>query len=123
QSNLGVVTKIGVWLMPEPEMYSPVDIGVDREEDIVALIDTLRPLRLDGTIPATVIANWMRIVATHTTRAQWYDGKDAMPPSAIASAPRCSRPTGSTTTAALPRRRRAPSSTPARSSSTAATRG
>ena len=83
QSNLGVVTKIGVWLMPEPEMYSPVDIGVDREEDIVALIDTLRPLRLDGTIPTASMANWMRMVAIHTTRAQWYDGKDAMPPGAI----------------------------------------
>ena len=83
QSNLGVVTKIGVWLMPEPEMYSPVDVGVEREEDIVALIDALRPLRLDGTIPAATIANWMRIVATQTTRAQWYDGKDAMPTSAI----------------------------------------
>jgi 4-cresol dehydrogenase (hydroxylating) flavoprotein subunit len=70
QSNLGVVTKIGVWLMPEPEMYSPVDIGVDREEDIVALIDTLRPLRLDGTIPTASMANWMRMVAIHTTRGQ-----------------------------------------------------
>jgi 4-cresol dehydrogenase (hydroxylating) len=83
QSNFGVVTKIGVWLMPEPELYSPVDVGVPREEDIVALVDTLRPLRLDGTVPTATIANWMRIVATQTTRAQWYDGKDAMPPSAI----------------------------------------
>jgi 4-cresol dehydrogenase (hydroxylating) len=84
QSNLGVVTKIGVWLMPEPECISVVEAIFRREEDIAPLIDTLRRLRLDGTIPTATIANWMRLAAGNTTRAEWYDGAGAMPPGAIA---------------------------------------
>ena len=83
QSNLGIVTKIGVWLMPEPEAISVVEAGFRREEDIVPLVDILRRLRLDGTVPTATIANWMRIAAGNSTRAEWYDGKGAMPPSAI----------------------------------------
>ena len=37
----------------------------------------------EGTVPTATIANWMRIVATQTTRAQWYAGKGAMPASVI----------------------------------------
>jgi 4-cresol dehydrogenase (hydroxylating) len=83
QSNLGVVTKIGVWLMPAPERFAVVEIMFRREEDIVPMIDTLRVLRLDGTVPTATIANWMRIAAGNTTRAEWYDGGGPMPESAI----------------------------------------
>ncbi|MGA8692083.1 MAG: FAD-binding oxidoreductase [Methyloceanibacter sp.] len=83
QSNLGVVTKIGVWLMPAPELFAAVEIMFRREEDIVPMIDTLRGLRLDGTVPTATIANWMRIAAGNTTRSEWYDGKGPMPENAI----------------------------------------
>ena len=85
QSNLGIVTKIGMWLMPEPEAISVVEAGFRREEDIVPLVDILRRLRLDGTVPTATIANWVRIAAGNSTRAEWYDGNGAMPPSAIAT--------------------------------------
>jgi 4-cresol dehydrogenase (hydroxylating) flavoprotein subunit len=83
QSNFGVVTKIGVWLMPEPEVYAVVEIMFRGEEDIVPVIDTLRALRLDGTVPTATIANWMRLAAGNSTRAKWYDGKGPMPQNAI----------------------------------------
>ncbi len=83
QSNFGVVTKIGVWLMPEPEEFSVIEMMFRREEDIVPMIDALRVLRLDGIVPTATIANWMRIAAGNTTRAEWYDGKGALPQSAI----------------------------------------
>ena len=83
QSNFGVVTKIGVWLMPAPEQFAVVEFMFQREEDIVPIIDTLRPLRLDGTVPTATIANWMRIAAGNTTRAEWYDGKGPLPDRAI----------------------------------------
>ncbi|WP_428097825.1 FAD-binding oxidoreductase [Candidatus Rariloculus sp.] len=44
QSNYGVVTKMGVWLMDEPPAYRAGRITVPRHEDIVELIDTLKPL-------------------------------------------------------------------------------
>ena len=83
QSNFGVVTKAGIWLMPEPESFSAVELTFPREDDIVGAVDALRPLRLDGTVPTATIANWMRIAAANTTRAEWYDGKGAMPREAI----------------------------------------
>ncbi len=83
QSNFGIVTKIGVWLMPEPEFFVVVEMMFQREEDIAAIIDTLRMLRLDGTVPTATIANWMRIAAGNSTRSEWYDGKGPMPESAV----------------------------------------
>ena len=51
QSNFGVVTKMGVWLMPQPETYRSSWIRVKHDEDLRPLIDALRPLVLDGTVP------------------------------------------------------------------------
>ena len=50
QSNFGIVTKMGVWLMPYPEVYMPLWLRVWRDEDLAAVIDILRTLMLDGTI-------------------------------------------------------------------------
>jgi 4-cresol dehydrogenase (hydroxylating) flavoprotein subunit len=51
QSNLGIVTKMGMWLMPQPEAYVPCMVTVPRDEDLAALVEALRPLLLDRTIP------------------------------------------------------------------------
>jgi 4-cresol dehydrogenase (hydroxylating) len=48
QSNFGIVTKMGVWLTPQPEVYAPVKVLVPELE---RLIDTLRGLLLDRTVP------------------------------------------------------------------------
>lgn len=50
QSNFGIVTKMGVWLMPEPEMFTTGSVMCHQDEDIAPLIDALAPLVLDGTI-------------------------------------------------------------------------
>ena len=61
QSNFGIVTKIGIWLMPEPEATATVSITVPRESDLPAIIDTIRPLRFGQTINSNVIvANAVR---------------------------------------------------------------
>ena len=36
QSNYGIVTKLGVQLMPKPEVYAPVWVRVWRDDDIAA---------------------------------------------------------------------------------------
>lgn len=51
QSNLGICVKMGIWLMPAPEAFHPFAIAFNRREDLVALVDTLRPLRLANVIP------------------------------------------------------------------------
>ena len=50
QSNFGIVTKMGYWLMPEPEIYMPLWLRVPNDDDLGPLVDTLRRLMLDGTI-------------------------------------------------------------------------
>jgi 4-cresol dehydrogenase (hydroxylating) flavoprotein subunit len=64
QSNLGVVTQLGLWLMPAPEAFSFFYISVDRDEELSALVDLLRPLRMQGILNSAVhIGNDLRILS------------------------------------------------------------
>jgi 4-cresol dehydrogenase (hydroxylating) flavoprotein subunit len=84
QSNYGVVTKMGVWLMPAPPAYLLGEIQFQDERDLEAIVDILRPLRLDGTITNhAVVEGGLRRAAGLSPRAQWYDGDGAMPDSAV----------------------------------------
>jgi 4-cresol dehydrogenase (hydroxylating) len=44
QSNFGVVTKMGFWLMPEPEAYLKGVVQLPRYQDLAPLVDTLTHL-------------------------------------------------------------------------------
>ncbi|WP_439135704.1 FAD-binding oxidoreductase, partial [Pseudomaricurvus sp.] len=50
QSNLGVITRLTLWLTPAPEYFEKFFFTVDREDQLSDIIDTLRPLRMDGTL-------------------------------------------------------------------------
>ena len=50
QSNLGIVTKMGVWLRPKPEAYIPMTLTAPSDGDLEVVVDTLRRLRLDGIL-------------------------------------------------------------------------
>jgi 4-cresol dehydrogenase (hydroxylating) len=54
QSNYGI-TKMGFWLMPRPPVFKPFEVIFDDEEDIVEIVEILRPLRISGTIPNSVV--------------------------------------------------------------------
>jgi 4-cresol dehydrogenase (hydroxylating) len=90
QSNFGVVTKMGVWLMPAPDGVANVVISLPKEEDLPAIVDTLRPLRLNDTINATyTIVNPYRGVIDDArlkgeVRKSIYDGPGALPQKVIA---------------------------------------
>lgn len=74
QSNFGVVTKLGLWLMPEPEAMGGFNIEFDRPDDLGWAIDTLMPLRREGLIQQSPsMGNWLRSAAVMTTRQQWTD--------------------------------------------------
>ena len=58
QSNYGICTKMGFWLMPKPPAYKPFCIKYDEDADIAGIVELLRPLRIAQIIPnAVVIAN------------------------------------------------------------------
>ena len=81
QSNFGIVTKMGKWLTPRPEVYAPVEVRAARESDLEALIDTMRPLLLDGTVSNVPLLGTLTGAASMMKpRAQWHDGPGPLPP-------------------------------------------
>ncbi|HEX6712332.1 MAG TPA: FAD-linked oxidase C-terminal domain-containing protein, partial [Thermoleophilaceae bacterium] len=50
QSNFGIVTKMGVWLSPQPECYMSCTVQVPDAGDLAPLIDAVRPLLLHRVI-------------------------------------------------------------------------
>jgi len=84
QSNYGIVTKMGVWLMPAPEQAIVCSAQARNEDDLAAVIDTLRPLLLDGTISTnSMVGNALAVASMITDRHLWYDGPGPMPDEAI----------------------------------------
>ena len=54
QSNFGIVTKMGFWLMEEPEAALQVAVTVPKRRDVVPLVDTLHSLMCAHTVPSQV---------------------------------------------------------------------
>jgi 4-cresol dehydrogenase (hydroxylating) len=80
QSNFGIVTKMGVWLMPEPEEYRASWLRVPRHEDLGPLLDALRPLMLDGTVQGHAVVGFaLGYAAMVSRRRDWYDGPGPLP--------------------------------------------
>jgi 4-cresol dehydrogenase (hydroxylating) len=50
QSNLGVVTRMSIWLMPAPEYFQAFFFSCNVDSMLGPVIDALRPLRINGTI-------------------------------------------------------------------------
>ena len=50
QSNFGVVTKMGFWLLPEPEVVRALRVSAPRHDDIVPLVAILSSLVCSGVI-------------------------------------------------------------------------
>jgi 4-cresol dehydrogenase (hydroxylating) len=50
QSNLGVVTKMGVWLKRKPQAYAPLTMSIADDADLELAIEAIRELRLSGVL-------------------------------------------------------------------------
>ncbi|GGH33472.1 FAD-binding oxidoreductase [Microbacterium album] len=84
QGNFGVVTKLGLWLMPKPDAITNVHVDVKRDEDLIPLVDILRRLRLDGTIDGVpCILNTLLIASTIANRDHWYEPKEGIIPDPV----------------------------------------
>ena len=53
QSNFGIVTQMTIWLMPAPEYSQAFFCSVNKDE-LSELVNSLRPLRLDGTLKSAM---------------------------------------------------------------------
>jgi len=80
QSNFGIVTKAGKWLTPRPEVYMPVGVSTPNEADLEAVIDTMRPLMLDGTVRNVPLLGTVTGAASMIKpRAAWHPGDGPLP--------------------------------------------
>lgn len=50
QGNFGIVTRMGIWLMPEPEAYFTGKVRVRRRRDLIPLVDVMNRLEHSGII-------------------------------------------------------------------------
>jgi FAD/FMN-containing dehydrogenases len=50
QSNYGIVTRAGIWLMRRPEAFAPLFLTIPRDAQLAAAVDAFRELRLDGVV-------------------------------------------------------------------------
>ncbi|KAJ5817113.1 vanillyl-alcohol oxidase [Penicillium robsamsonii] len=48
QSNLGIVTKLGMWLMPNPGGYQSYLMTFPKDDDLKEAVNRIEPLRLNG---------------------------------------------------------------------------
>ncbi len=89
QSNYGVVTKLGLWLMPAPPAHRTFMVQWHRDDDLARAIDTIRPLRLTNAIPNFgVLANATLVLTGPCRRADLYDGPGAIPQAVVEKAAR-----------------------------------
>lgn len=58
QSNLGIITKLTLWLMPIPESFHTFTFTVKRDEHFRNLIDALRGLLLHRLLRSTYLFLW-----------------------------------------------------------------
>lgn len=73
QSNMGIVTRMTVWLMPAPEHFQAFFFMAEDPASLAGIVDAIRPLRLDGTLRSTVhIGNDYKVLAA-AGRFPWDD--------------------------------------------------
>lgn len=84
QSNYGIVTKMGLWLMPPPECYMPGWLTLRKDSDLELLLEKLRPLMMNGTIPnQPMIINAVCAMSAFAGREEWYTGEGPIPEAII----------------------------------------
>ncbi|WP_045221326.1 FAD-binding oxidoreductase [Desulfonatronum thioautotrophicum] len=79
QSNLGIVTKLGIWLIPKPECFTMFFLSMPDEDDLSRMVDALRPLKLRGQVKSLVhIGNDLRIISSFQ-RYPWQEAQGKTP--------------------------------------------
>jgi 4-cresol dehydrogenase (hydroxylating) flavoprotein subunit len=85
QSNLGIVTKMGIALMQRPPASLTYLITFDREDDLRQIIDIMLPLRINmapiQNVP--VVRNIILDAGVVSKRTEWYRGDGPLPAEAI----------------------------------------
>lgn len=85
QSNLGVVTKLGIWLTPQPQAYICGAIDMPEFEDIAPMVDLLGQMKRNGTLASSAIYvnNILELTASIGNREALWEGEGPIPESRV----------------------------------------
>lgn len=79
QSNFGIVTKMGLWLMPKPKIAKSFMVSWNDDEGLARGIEVTRELRLQGVLETGLVGHAFYGVASAVRRDTLYTGKGAIP--------------------------------------------
>lgn len=75
QSNYGIVTRVGVWLMPRPPAARSFHFIFPDDDDIAQIIDLCRPMKLSNFVPSLFrIANDLYAMGPEETNPEYLAG-------------------------------------------------
>lgn len=75
QSNFGIVTRVGVWLMPRPPLAKSFHFVFPDDDDIEQIIDLCRPMKLSNFVPTLFrIANDLYAMAPDEKNHEYLAG-------------------------------------------------
>lgn len=85
QSNLGIVTKLGMALMPNPTDYESFIYTFEHEEDLAQIIEIIRPLRIGNILENVAqLRSAEQTLAVHGwTKADLWTGEGRIPKEVI----------------------------------------
>jgi len=80
QSNLGVVTKMSIWLTPQPSAYMSCSFSFPAFEDLEVLVDSFGEFRRDGLITSCVwVSGLIEGLCVSGRRQDFWKGEGPIP--------------------------------------------
>ncbi len=72
QSNFGIVTRAGIWLMPRPPAMKTFHFSFPDDGDLAEIVDLVRPLKLSNFVPSLFrVANDLWLIAEEDTHPEY----------------------------------------------------
>ncbi len=72
QSNFGIVTRMGMWLMPRPPHIEPFFFTFPDDEDLGEIVERIRPLKLSNFVPTLIRAtNDLYLLSSAATHPEY----------------------------------------------------
>lgn len=72
QSNLGIVTKMGIQLQRQPEAYMSCRLDMPEMNDIATIVDLMGELRLNDILNFTYVYSIIMEASLHKQRHEWH---------------------------------------------------
>jgi hypothetical protein len=80
QSNLGVVTKLSLWLTPQPQAYMACTFSMQQYDDLAVMVDAFGEMKRNGTIQSCVwFTSLIETLCISGRREDYWKGEGPVP--------------------------------------------